>query len=226
MRNLASLLALIAVALVAPPPRTVHAVEEAPTIRLVLLVAVDQFRYDYLTRFRTEFSGGFSRLLTTGAVFTNAYLDHYPTVTAVGHSTMLSGATPALSGIVGNDWYDRALGRNVTSVSDPTTTLVGGTGEGSSPRRLLVSTVGDELKSASRAAEGAPNRPKVFGLSLKDRSAIPHTRSEGTERAFHPLAGIAHLSRHRRASPAPHSASPSYPSKPCASRRPHTGTDR
>jgi predicted AlkP superfamily pyrophosphatase or phosphodiesterase len=172
MRTLARLLVFIAVAVVTPVPRTVHAVEEAPSIRLVLLVAVDQCRYDYLTRFRSEFSGGFARLLTTGAVFSNAYLDHYPTVTAIGHSTMLSGATPAISGIIGNDWYDRALGRNVTSVSDPGTTLVGGTGEGSSPRRLLVSTVGDELKSASRAAEGAPNRPKVFGLSLKDRSAV------------------------------------------------------
>ena len=172
MRTVARLLVFIAVALVTPVPRTVHAVEEAPSIRLVLLVAVDQCRYDYLTRFRGEFSGGFARLLTTGAVFSNAYLDHYPTVTAIGHSTMLSGATPAISGIIGNDWYDRALGRNVTSVSDPGTTLVGGTGEGASPRRLLVSTVGDELKSASRAAEGAPNRPKVFGLSLKDRSAV------------------------------------------------------
>jgi predicted AlkP superfamily pyrophosphatase or phosphodiesterase len=172
MRTLARLLVFIAAALVTPVPRTVHAVEEAPSIRLVLLVAVDQCRYDYLTRFRGEFSGGLARLLTTGAVFSNAYLDHYPTVTAIGHSTMLSGATPAISGIIGNDWYDRALGRSVTSVSDPGTTLVGGTGEGASPRRLLVSTVGDELKSASRAAEGAPNRPKVFGLSLKDRSAV------------------------------------------------------
>jgi predicted AlkP superfamily pyrophosphatase or phosphodiesterase len=172
MRTVARLLVFIAVALVTPVARTVHAVEEAPSIRLVLLVAVDQCRYDYLTRFRGEFSGGFARLLTTGAVFSNAYLDHYPTVTAIGHSTMLSGATPAISGIIGNDWYDRALGRNVTSVSDPGTTLVGGTGEGASPRRLLVSTVGDELKSASRAAAGAPNRPKVFGLSLKDRSAV------------------------------------------------------
>jgi predicted AlkP superfamily pyrophosphatase or phosphodiesterase len=172
MRTLARLPVFIAVALVMPVLCTVHAVEEAPSIRLVLLVAVDQCRYDYLTRFRGEFSGGLARLLTTGAVFSNAYLDHYPTVTAIGHSTMLSGATPAISGIIGNDWYDRALGRSVTSVSDPGTTLVGGTGEGASPRRLLVSTVGDELKSASRAAEGAPNRPKVFGLSLKDRSAV------------------------------------------------------
>jgi hypothetical protein len=172
MKNLVRLIVFIAVALAAPAPRSLHAVEEAPSIHLVLLVTVDQFRYDYLTRFRAELSGGLSRLLTSGAVFSNAYLDHYPTVTAVGHSTSLSGATPAISGIIGNDWYDRGLGRNVTSVSDPGTTLVGGTGEGSSPRRLLVSTVGDELKSASRAADGSPNRPKVFGLSLKDRSAI------------------------------------------------------
>ena len=32
---------------------------------------------------------------------------------------------PAVSGIVGNDWYDRALGASVTSVSDPDTQLVG-----------------------------------------------------------------------------------------------------
>ena len=172
MTNLVRLIVFVAVALIAPGPRSLQAVEAPPSIRLVLLVAVDQCRYDYLTRFRSDFSGGLARLLTSGAVFSNAYLDHYPTVTAVGHSTMLSGATPAISGIIGNDWYDRALGRNVTSVSDPAVTLVGGTGEGSSPRRLLVSTVGDELKSASRAADGSPNRPKVFGLSLKDRSAI------------------------------------------------------
>jgi predicted AlkP superfamily pyrophosphatase or phosphodiesterase len=173
MKHVARLLVILIVVLVAPAaPRNLRAVEEAPSIRLVLLIAVDQCRYDYLTRFRSEFSGGLARLLTSGAVFSNAYLDHYPTVTAVGHSTMLSGATPAISGIIGNDWYDRALGRNVTSVSDPATTLVGGTGEGSSPRKLLVSTVGDELKSASRAADGSPTRPKVLGISLKDRSAI------------------------------------------------------
>ena len=32
--------------------------------KLILLVAIDQFRYDYLTRFRGEYTGGFDRLLT------------------------------------------------------------------------------------------------------------------------------------------------------------------
>jgi predicted AlkP superfamily pyrophosphatase or phosphodiesterase len=129
-------------------------------------VAVDQMRYDYLPRFASAFTGGFRRLNRDGAVFTNAHLDHYPTVTAVGHSTMLTGAPPSLSGIIGNDWYDRVLKTNVTSVEDPGTRLVGvSNAPGSSPHRLRVSTVGDELKMAHPGS-------RVIGLSHKDRSAI------------------------------------------------------
>src|SRR4029078_1895706 len=136
-----------------------------PDIRLVLLIAVDQFRYDYLTRFRSEYTSGIKRLLTQGAVFTNANLEHYPTVTAVGHSTMLSGATPSVSGIIGNDWFDRETGATVTSVLDTTVKVLGSpTGSVASPRRLLVSTVGDELKLASGAAKGSPEAPRVFGV--------------------------------------------------------------
>jgi hypothetical protein len=131
-----------------------------------LLVAVDQMRYDYLPRFADGFTGGFRRLTQGGAVFTNAHLDHYPSVTAVGHMAMLTGARPAISGIVGNDWYDRVLQRNVTSVEDPATKLLGGReGTGSSPHRLRVSTVGDELKMARPGS-------RVVSVSHKDRSAI------------------------------------------------------
>lgn len=134
--------------------------------KLVLLVVIDQFRYDYLTRFRDQYTGGIERLLTSGAVFENANLDHYPTVTAIGHATTLSGATPALSGIMGNDWYDRQAQKRVLSISDDTVKLIGGSGSGASPRRLLVSTIGDQLKIAH------PGTSHVIGISLKDRSAI------------------------------------------------------
>jgi hypothetical protein len=164
---------VLAVASVAALLATRSAAAPPPEVRLVLLIAVDQFRYDYLTRFRSDYTAGFKRLLTEGAVFTNANLEHYPTVTAIGHATMLSGATPAVSGIIGNDWFDREAGRTVTSVWDPTVVQVGGTkGEGASPRRLLVSTLGDELKTAAGKAKGAPDSPRVVGMSLKDRSAI------------------------------------------------------
>lgn len=135
--------------------------------KLILAVVVDQFRYDYLTRFRADYHAGFDRLLTQGAVFTDAHHIHFPTVTAIGHATFLSGATPSISGIIGNGWYDRGANRSVTSVSDESTQLLGGVkgAIGSSPRRLLVSTVGDELKMAGKGT-------KVIGVSIKDRAAI------------------------------------------------------
>jgi hypothetical protein len=135
--------------------------------RLVLAITVDQFRYDYLTRFRGEYTGGIARMLTQGAVFTNAFYEHTPTVTAVGHATILSGASPALSGIVGNDWWDREMNREVTSVFDPKAKTLGAPERAAaSPHRLLVSTIGDEIKMSGKGES------RTIGISVKDRGAI------------------------------------------------------
>lgn len=135
--------------------------------KLVVALVVDQFRYDYTTRFRADYHAGLARLLERGAVFVDAHYIHLPTVTAIGHSTFMSGATPSVSGIIGNEWFDRSTNHTVTSVSDETTVLLGGAPgvKGSSPNRLLVSTVSDELKMAGRSR-------KVIGISAKDRASI------------------------------------------------------
>src|SRR5262245_40686491 len=141
----------------------------AKVVRLVVGIVIDQFRYDYLTRFRDQFGeGGFKRLMNGGAVFTNANYIHAPTVTACGHATFMSGATPAMNGIIGNEWFDRESGKRITSVADGKVKLVGGRegAAGMSPSRMLGSTIGDELKLASGG------QAKVIGVSLKDRSAI------------------------------------------------------
>src|ERR1041385_5811139 len=137
--------------------------------RLVLLIVVDQFRYDYLERFGDLFvANGFKRLLRDGASWTQSNYDHMPTYTAPGHGTMMTGAYPAESGIIGNEWLDRASGKRITSVYDETVKLLGGTSTetASSPSRLMASTVGDELRLATN------DRAKVIGISVKDRSAI------------------------------------------------------
>jgi hypothetical protein len=158
---------LIAVVILISVTTLVVAAESPLRPKLILAITVDQFRYDYLTRFRAEYKGGLDRLLTRGAVFTNARYEHFPTVTAIGHSTILTGATPAMSGIVGNDWFDRDSGKQVASVSDDTVKVLGGTGDGgASPRRLLVNTISDELKIASGG------KSRAIGISFKDRSAI------------------------------------------------------
>jgi predicted AlkP superfamily pyrophosphatase or phosphodiesterase len=79
--------------------------------KLVLAIVVDQFRYDYLLRFRDGYNAGLNRLLEQGAVFTDAHYLHATTVTAVGHSTFMTGATPSVSGIIANEWFDRKTGR-------------------------------------------------------------------------------------------------------------------
>jgi hypothetical protein len=178
-----ALLIVLALVSVVQAPAASQPASDGSEVRLVLLIAVDQLRYDYLTRFRNEFTGGFRRLLDDGAVFTDAHLEHYPTVTAVGHSTMLSGATPSVSGIIGNDWFDRDLGRSVQSVTDDAVQPVGASSGAASPRRLLVTTVGDELKLASAAPRGSPAAPRAIGISLKDRSAIL-TVGRGADAAY------------------------------------------
>ena len=144
--------------------------------KLVVGIIIDQFRYDYLTRFQPDYKGGLRQLMTQGADFTNAFYAQVPTITAVGHSIFMSGAMPAVSGIVGNSWYSREEKKIVTSVCDSQETTVGGgrsepsggrcsDSDPASPRRLTVSTVGDELMIASPES-------KVIGISIKSRAAI------------------------------------------------------
>jgi hypothetical protein len=144
-----------------------------PKPKLVLTVMVDQLRYDYLMRWKAHYKGGLHRLLEQGANFTDGHLGHYPSVTAIGHSALLTGAYPIQSGIIANGWYDRETGKQIESITDFEAKNFGGEGDGpgASPRRLLVSTLGDQMKMAV-SADPNPVRPVVIGISLKDRGAI------------------------------------------------------
>lgn len=150
-----------------PAPGVARAANKRP--RLVVLIVVDQFRYDYLTRFGDLFtSRGLGRLMREGASWAEANYDHVPTYTAPGHATFMTGAWPSETGIIANDWFDLDTEKKVTAVTDDATMMLGGRPDqkGKSPRRLLCSTVGDELRLTDN------DRSKVIGISAKDRSAI------------------------------------------------------
>lgn len=140
--------------------------------KLVLVLVIDQFRYDYLMRFRRYFGpGGFNRLLNGGAVFTDCRYDYATTITGPGHATLLTGAYPDAHGIIENQWYDRAGKRQVYCVEDPSTREVAsqvksGPSPSFSPRNLTASTLGDELRMATGL------RSKAISVSLKDRAAV------------------------------------------------------
>ncbi|TMQ30186.1 MAG: alkaline phosphatase family protein, partial [Planctomycetota bacterium] len=150
--------------------------------RLAVLIVFDQMRGDYLKRWQKLYgTGGFRRLCTEGAWFTNCHYPYANTVTAAGHASIATGCSPAEHGIVGNDWYDRRTGEKVNCVADgryervPYLPARSGLplmpGEelertNISPERLLAPTIGDALKAATHGAG------RVVSLSLKERSAV------------------------------------------------------
>jgi len=151
-----------------------------PKVKLAVLVVFDQMRGDYIDKWKGHFGeGGFKRLQADGAWFADCHYPYAITTTGPGHAAMLTGAPPAKTGVVNNEWYDRAAAKQTYCAGSeryafvpplvvdpdapkplikPATKMVG------NPDKLLSPTVGDEVKAAGRG--------KVFGLSLKDRSAI------------------------------------------------------
>ena len=135
--------------------------------RLVVAIAVDQLRADYMDRFRPYFGrGGFNLFLERGARFAQARYEHATTSTCPGHAVILTGSYASVNGIVANDWYNPRLGAEEYCAADTAASLIGAAGEGRSPRNLHGATVGDELKVATGGAA------RVVAVSAKDRSAI------------------------------------------------------
>jgi predicted AlkP superfamily pyrophosphatase or phosphodiesterase len=137
--------------------------------RLIVIVVIDQFRGDYLERYRDQFGeGGFRLFLDHGANFANCNYDYANTRTAPGHATLFTGSYTSEHGIMANEWWDPQKKKMVTSVEDDATKLVGisQSGPGASPHNLMSDTLGDELKLATGG------KARVFAVSLKDRAAI------------------------------------------------------
>lgn len=159
---------LLAAGLLAPAgPAAAQAAPAAARPRLVVVIAVDQLRADYMDRYRPFFSpGGFNLFLQRGARLAAARYEHATTSTCPGHAVMLTGSYGSVNGIIGNDWYDVPAGREVYCAADTTVRLIGSDREGRSPRNLSTGTVGDVLKVATGG------RSRVLTVSQKDRSAI------------------------------------------------------
>jgi predicted AlkP superfamily pyrophosphatase or phosphodiesterase len=138
--------------------------------KLVIGIVVDQMRYDYLGKYWNDYGNdGFRKLVQQGYSFQNAAYNYVPTYTGPGHASIYTGTTPARHGIISNDWHNRFNGKDVYCASDSTVQTVGSStvevGK-MSPRNMLGTTIGDELKVATN------KRSKVIGIALKDRAAI------------------------------------------------------
>lgn len=137
--------------------------------KLVVGLVIDQMRWDYLYRYYSRYSnGGFKRLINEGFSAENTFIPYTPTYTACGHASIYTGSVPAVNGIIGNDWFDPKLNRNVYCAEDTSVSTVGSNTRAGlmSPKNMVTTTITDELRLATNF------QSKVIGISLKDRGSI------------------------------------------------------
>ncbi len=138
--------------------------------KLVVGIIVDQMRYDYISKYYDKYSeNGFKKILKQGFNCKNTNYSYSPTYTGPGHASVYTGTTPAYHGIVGNNWFVRDSSKIIYVTDDPSTSTVGSPSVKAgkmSPRNMLSSTIGDEVRLYTNM------KSKVISVSLKDRGAI------------------------------------------------------
>jgi predicted AlkP superfamily pyrophosphatase or phosphodiesterase len=143
--------------------------QDAPP-KLIVAITVDQMRYDYLYRYYNKYSeNGFKKLINQGVNCKNTHYNYSATQTGPGHAHIFSGSIPALSGIIGNSWFDNSANEKVYVAQDTSVITIGNGSKQAgkmSPKNMLVNTVGDQMRLSNEF------KSKVIGIALKDRGAI------------------------------------------------------
>ena len=146
--------------------------------KLVIGIVVDQMRYDYLYRYYDKYStGGLKRLMNGGFNCKNNHYHYAATFTGPGHAHIYNGSAPAISGIIGNEWFDRSLNKSMYVVDDSSVNVIGdGDARAGqmSPKNLLVTSITDQLRLSNQF------KSKVVGVAFKDRGSILPAGHTGT----------------------------------------------
>lgn len=139
-----------------------------PPYKLGVVISIDQFRADYLMRYK--FSGGLKFLKEGGAYMPLADHGLLQNMTGPGHAAIMSGTYPYRHGISTNYWFNRDKGTTEYCTQDDERKIIGSGGvvagaPGMSPKLFNGTTLGDELKNVDRSS-------KVVAVAVKDRAAI------------------------------------------------------
>ena len=124
------------------------------TPRAVVLLVLDGMRRDYFDRYAVRMPT-LNALRRRGAWFANAEVNILPSNTAVGHSTIATGADPSVHGITGVSLYDFRNGRRQDLFA------------GTAPQDLMAQTLADvwHLATVGRAV--------ILAQGSIDRAATP-----------------------------------------------------
>lgn len=154
---LSSLIAILAVT-------NLEAQQQVP--KLVVCITVDQLRGDYIEYFYNTFGErGFKRLLNEGKAYSNIHFEFSNIDEASAFATLFTGSNPCFNGISSNYKYDFEKEREFSILYDPAY-LGNYTRDNYSPKALFSSTIGDELKIASKG------RSDVYAIAPNPEAAI------------------------------------------------------
>jgi len=156
-RILSSLIVLLAVT-------NLGAQQQVP--KMVVCITVDQLRGDYIEYFYNTFGDrGFKRLMNDGLVYPNIRFEFSDIDQASAFATLFTGSNPVFHGIHNNYIYDFDKEKEISILNDPEY-LGNYTPQNYSPKALISSTIGDELKIASKG------RSDVFAIAPNAEAAI------------------------------------------------------
>ncbi len=145
---------------------TVSAQETIPAPRLVVNIAIDQLRTDFLESFDHLYgTDGFRRIMRSGMLYKNVTYPFAPVDRASAIAALNTATTPRLNGITAEQWFDRASLRSVSCVDDAAYSGLLTT-ETASAQNVMTTTLSDELKVATKG------RAFVYSIAERKEAAV------------------------------------------------------
>ena len=142
------------------------------TNRIVVLVSLDGLASFYLNDPKAEMPT--LRALAREGAVARSMVPVIPTVTWPNHTTLATGVTPALHGVIGNTYFDREKRGIVTLIQDPVF---------DKEEIVKVPTIYDVAKAAGLTTAGI-HWPATRNAKNLDWQ-VPATRSMENQRAIH-----------------------------------------
>ena len=120
---------------------TAQVLSQAP--QLVVSITVNQLRTDLLETYAPLYTqDGLKRLMEQGMMFPYAHYDFTPVDATSASASLQTGTTPYYHGVTGTEWLNRTTLRPQHILDNQ--------GQKLSPSQLMTSTLGDELKIATK----------------------------------------------------------------------------
>jgi len=138
------------------------------TPKLVVGIVIDHFKSDYIHRYSQLLTeGGFKRLIAGGSYCKDTRYAYKYSQTGIDHASIYTGTNPSFHGIVSDKWYNRLLGKEISSVSDKQVKLLGAKDNniGQSAKHLLAISLGDQIKLSNIYS-------KVVGVAIDNKAAM------------------------------------------------------